>query len=68
MSAGERHLSAWLFFVALGMVGREAINHWIGVRRGKIVGETIQKAKDQGDALADESRQPRHRNRLAKSR
>lgn len=50
----ERHLSAWLFFVALCMVGREAINHWIGVRRAKIVIETIRKAKDQGDALADE--------------
>lgn len=50
----ERHLSAWLFFVALCMIGRESINHWIDARRGKIVGETIRKAKEQGDALADE--------------
>ena len=50
----ERHLSTWLFFAAICMIGREAINHWTGVRRDKVVVETIQKAERQGDALAGE--------------
>lgn len=55
---GERHLSAWLLFVALCMVGREAINHWTSVRREKAVREGIRKAEQQGDSLSDHSNSP----------
>ena len=50
----ERHLSNWLFFAAVCMIGREAINHWTTVRRDKVVIETIQKAERQGEALSAE--------------
>lgn len=55
---GERHLSAWLAFVALCMVGREAINHWTAVRRRKAGGEGRRAAEQQGDALSDDSPTP----------
>lgn len=50
----ERHLSGWLFFVALCLVGREAINHWTSVRRTKVAGETLRKVQQQGEALAED--------------
>jgi hypothetical protein len=56
--AAERHLSTWLLFVAFCMVGREAINYWTGIRRQKVVGETIRKVQQQGDAVSDERPAP----------
>ena len=53
LAFGERHLSTWLCFVAFCMAGREAINHWTSVRREKVVGETMKKAKEQGETLSD---------------
>jgi hypothetical protein len=49
---GESHLSSWLLFVAFCMFGREAINHWTGVRRDKAFTEGIDKAKRQGETLS----------------
>jgi hypothetical protein len=55
---GEPHLSDWLLFVAFCMVGREAINHWTGVRRDKAFGEGIVKAKRQGETLSADDQKP----------
>ena len=55
LAFGERHLSAWLCFVALCMAGREAINHWTNVRREKMVGETMKKVKEQGDLTTEQT-------------
>ena len=55
---GERHLSAWLVFVALCMVGREAINHWTAVRREKAGREGMRKAEQQGETFSDDSGRP----------
>lgn len=55
---GERHLSAWLVFVALCMVGREAINHWTSVRREKAAREGVRSAEQQGETLSEDSRAP----------
>jgi len=54
----ERHLSGWLLFVAFCMVGREAVNHWTGVRRDKAATDGIKKAKRQGDSLSGEDQNP----------
>jgi hypothetical protein len=53
-AGGELHLSAWLFFVAFCMVGREAINYWTGVRRGKILAEAMRKTEENCDAFSDD--------------
>ena len=55
---GERHLSAWLFFVAICMIGREAINHWTAVRREKAMREGIRKAEQQGETLSEQGSAP----------
>ncbi|MEA3207136.1 MAG: hypothetical protein QOE70_193 [Chthoniobacter sp.] len=50
----ERHLSAWLIFVAVCMFGREAINYWTSIRKEKGVVETIRKVQQQSETLSDD--------------
>jgi hypothetical protein len=52
VAAGERHLSAWLAFVALCMFAREAVNYWTSIRKEKGVGETLRKVQEQSETLS----------------
>ena len=48
---GERHLSAWLLFVAPCMVLKEGLNYWTEIRRGKIAKDINEEAEERGAEL-----------------